>query len=278
MQLNPNRNHPKQMEPDTSSPTAMKSLRSAMRVLLEFAGGKPRYTVTELAATTGLSKSHISKIVAALGDAGLIVQDPVTQAFSVGVRSFVLGSQFFNHDELSSQALPVLRRLTEETGHSTRLSVLDGENVVYLIGVSGPLFLDSPWRMGTYLPMHSTSAGRVFLAFMDDKESARLVKKIPLDKITENTVTQRVEFRKLIAQVRQSGFAVSRGENTPGLSAIGVPVFDGQRRVAGVLSVTFPSHVVGKKEEKDLLSPLQRAARTLSQRMGCPVYPFGAQG
>jgi IclR family transcriptional regulator, KDG regulon repressor len=262
-------------EEDSASPAAMKSLRSALRVLLEFTSGRPSYTVTELAALTGLSKSHISKITSALADAGLIRQDPATQAYSVAVRSFVLGSQFFNEDELLAKAMPVLRALMEQTGHSTRLSVLDGGHATYLIGLNGPLFTDSPWKIGTYMPMHSTSAGRALLAFMDEAQAEALLKHLPLTPVTPRTVTDRQAFRRLIAQVRQQGFSVSRDENTLGLSAIGVPVFDAARHTVGVLSIAFPTHMVPPQDEPALLGPLQRAARTLSQRMGCPVYPFG---
>lgn len=253
----------------------MKSLRSALRVLLAFTGGRQSYTVTELAALTGLSKSHISKIGTALADAGLIRQDPGTQAYAVGVRSFVLGSQFFNQDELSAKAMPLLRALMEQTGHSTRLSVMDGDNVAYLIGVNGPLFTDSPWKIGTYMPMHSTSAGRVLLAFMEPAHAHALLQTLPLPAVTPRTVTDRAALRKLVDQVRQDGYSVSRDENTLGLAAIGAPVFDATRAIAGVLSIAFPSHMVPAPEEQALLAHLQRAARTLSQRMGCPVYPFG---
>lgn len=262
-------------EEESGSPAAMKSLRSALRVLLEFTSGKPSYTVTELAASTGLSKSHISKIGAALADAGLLQQDPASLAYSVGVRSFVLGSQFFNHDQLAARAVPLLRELMTETGHSTRLSVLDGEQVVYLIGINGPLFTDSPWKIGTYMPMHSTSAGRVLLAFMEEGRAQQLLQKLPLPAMTPNTTVDRPALRKLLQQVREKGFSASRDENTLGLAALSVPVFDASRQVIGVLSMAFPSHMVPKKDELALLPPLQRAARTLSQRMGCPVYPFG---
>lgn len=253
----------------------MKSLRSALRVLMEFTGGKPSYTVTELAALTGLSKSHISKIGSALASSGFIRQDPVTQSYSVGVRSFVLGSQFFNHDDLCAQALPLLRELTVQTGHSTRLSVLDGDRAAYLIGVNGPLFTDSPWKIGTYMPMHSTSSGRVLLAFMDDAEARKLLRP-PLAKITPVTTVNPDTFHALLQEVREKGYCVSRDENTLGLTAISVPVFDSRRAAIGVLSIAFPSHAVPTRDEPALLAPLQRVARTLSQRMGCPVYPYGS--
>lgn len=263
------------IEDDSNSPAGMKSLRSALRVLMELTSGKPSYTVTELAAQTGLSKSHISKIAAALADAQLIRQNPATQAFSVAVRSFVLGSQFFNQDELCGRALPLLRDLTELTGHSTRLSVLDGDRAAYLIGINGPLFTDSPWKIGTYMPIHATSAGRVLLAFMNEEKVLALLRG-PLKRVTEETVVDPAALIKLLHAAREKGYSVSRDENTVGLGGISVPVFDAQRAVIGALSIAFPSHTVARKDEGELLVPLQRTARTLSQRMGCPVYPYGS--
>lgn len=262
-------------EDDSATPAIMKSLRSALRVLLAFTGGQPSYTITELASLTGLSKSHISKISAALADAGLVRQDPVTQAYSVAVRCFVLGSQFFNQDELSAKAMPLLSALMEQTGHSTRLSVLDDGKATYLIGVNGPLFTDSPWKIGMYMPLHSTAAGRVLLAFMDEARAQALVEHLPLSPVTPHTVIDRDAFREVIERVRRQGYSVSRDENTLGLSAIGAPVFDATRRAVGALSIAFPSHMIPTSDEPALLAQLQRSARTLSQRLGCPVYPFG---
>lgn len=262
-------------EDDSASPAIMKSLRSALRVLMAFTSGEPSYTITELASLTGLSKSHISKISAALADAGLVRQDPTTQAYSVAVRCFVLGSQFFNQDELSAKAIPLLRALVGQTGHSTRLSVLDDGKATYLIGVNGPLFTDSPWKIGMYMPMHSTAAGRVLLAFTAEAQAQALVERLPLTPITAHTVVDRAAFREMIERVRQQGFSISRDENTMGLSAIGAPVFDAARRAVGALSIAFPSHMVATSDEPSLLVQLQRSARTLSQRLGCPVYPYG---
>jgi len=40
-------------------------------------------------------------------------------------------------------------------GRYARLSVRDGDEVVYLIGVEGPHFVDTGWRAGTWLPWSS---------------------------------------------------------------------------------------------------------------------------
>ncbi len=58
-------------------------------------------------------------------------------------------------------------------------------------------------------------------------------------------------------------------------SAIGAPIFDATRRAIGVLSIAFPTHMISTWDEPALLAQLHSSARTLSLRMGCPVYPFG---
>jgi DNA-binding IclR family transcriptional regulator len=93
--------------------------------------------------------------------------------------------------------------------------------------------------------------------------------------MTEHTVTDRKQLARLMARIRTVGYDVQRNETTQGLGTIGAPVFDRAQVVVGVLSIAFPSHAVARDEEGGMIEVLHAAARGLSQRMGCPVYPFG---
>lgn len=253
----------------------MKSVRGALRLLMEFTGEQPAFTIGELAARTGMGKSHVSKAIAAFVESGLLVQDPRSRALSVGVRAFVLGARFINYDRLSREAMPVMREILQRTGHSTRLSVLDGDRVLYLVGMEGPMFVDTGWRVGTWLPAHSTTAGRVLLAFAGERSVAALLSRRPLARLTEHTVTDRRVLDRILSRIRGEGYDIQRNETTQGIGTIGAPVFDATQSVTGVLSVAFPSHVVARGEERPLIEELHAGARALSQRLGCPVYPYG---
>jgi DNA-binding IclR family transcriptional regulator len=255
----------------------MKSLRTALRLLMEFGGDQRDLGVGEVADRCGLSKSQVSKVLAAFADSGLLVQDPDTRRYSVGARMFALGSRFVTHDPLCREAMPVLRSVVESTGHSARLSVLDGDDVLYLLGVEGPLFVDTGWRAGTWLPVHSTAAGRVLLAFMAAERAARALTRAQLRPITERTVVDPGQLRKLIDAARMRGYTVQRGETTPGLGVLAVPIFGTGQQVVGALSVAFPSHLVASRNEGDLAELLHASARVLSQRIGGTVYPFGTR-
>ena len=259
----------------SESNETMKSLRMSLRLLLEFSGEQRDFGVGELAARCGVSKGQVSKVLEAFADYGFLAQDPETRRYSVGVHSYTLGSRFLANDRLCRAAMPVMRDLVTRTGHSARLSVLHGDEVLYLIGLEGPLFVDTGWRAGTSLPVHSTSAGRVLLAFMDPKLAQQLLSASPLRAVTDHTITDRAKIEKIVKEVRIKGYATQRSETTPGLGTIAVPVFGPRQQVIGALGIAFPSHVALAATEADFADQLHQFARTLSQRIGCTVYPFG---
>jgi DNA-binding IclR family transcriptional regulator len=254
----------------------MKSLRMSLHVLSHFVGPHVDLGVAELSDRTGMPKGQISKILSAFRDSGFLRQDAATRRYSVGARAFALGSRFVNHDQLTREALPLMRDLCTRSGHSVRLSVRDGDEVLYLFGIEGPAFVDTGWRAGAYLPFHSTSAGRVILAFMEPDHAAEVIARIDMKALTPQTVTDRGELRQVLAQVRTQGYSTQRGETTPDLGTVGVPIFGPQQKVLGVLAFAFPVRHLLPKQERPMAELLHRAARVLSQRMGCQVYPFGA--
>jgi len=260
---------------DSDGATTMKSLRTSLRILSVFAGDEKDYGVGEVAEQCALAKSHVSKVLGAFAEFGYLVQDAETRRYAVGVRTFALGSRFVTHDRLCRAAMPVMRELVITSGHSVRLSVLDGDRALYLLGLEGPMFFDSGWRSGTWLPVHSTSAGRVLMAFMGPETVSRLLGDKPLRAVTPNTITDEAAVRRLVTQVVRKGYTSQRNETTVGLGTVAVPIFDARQHAVGTLGLAFPSHVVHSSEEPALAAMLHTAARTLSQRMGCQVYPFG---
>ncbi len=255
----------------------MKSLRTGLRLLLEFEQNQRDFGVTELAQRCELSKSQVSKILSALTDSGLIVQDPVTRTYSVGQRCYVLGSRFTTYDSLCQAATPVMRELLNRTGHSVRLSVPDGDQSLYLIGLEGPMFMDTGWRSGNSVPIGASSAGRVLMAYLDPAHSKRLLE-LPVPALTPHTVRDRAKVEHLVAAVRRDGYSLQRNETSLGLGVVSVPLFKAAQQIVGALGLAFPAHHVTPEEEPVLIDALHDAARAISQRMGCGVYPFGAAG
>lgn len=255
----------------------MKSLSTALKVLLAFTEAQQHQSVGGLAQRTGLTKGQVSKILSTFRAFGLLQQDPQTRLYSVGIQAFALGSRFVNYHPLCKEALPLIRRLVDRTGHSARLSVLSDKHVIYLLQVDGPLLSDTGWRAGMYLPPHATTAGKVALAFLDEAQREEMLAEMEMPQLTPNTITDKNELRRQLAEIAKTGYASSRGESTAGLGATSVPVFEAQNEVIAMLSLAYPEHVVDRREEPKLAAALHDAARTLSHRMGSGAYPFGGR-
>ncbi len=270
------RDTPPRWRPDENlQGVAMKSLDSAMRVLMAFMMDQQSFGVSELSERLGLPKSQVSKVLATLRKYGLVHQDNSTRRYSVGLRAFALGSRFMTYDRLSREALPILRSLVEETGHSARLSVRDGDEVIYLIGIEGPHFIDTGWRAGTWLPWHATSAGRILLAYMSEEEVERIVAAKGTTAVTSYSVSDPATLKTILRESHRRGYDSQRNETTVGLGTIAVPIFGEQQRVVGALGLAFPETAVPVGKEADYAETLHARARLLSMRMGSIVYPIG---
>ena len=253
----------------------MKSLSKGLRVLMEFTADAPGLGVTELAMRTGLAKGQISKILSTFRQYGVLSQDQATRRYSVGSRAFALGSRFVNYHPLAREALVVMRKVVEQTGHSARLSIMDGDQVMYLLQSEGIFLADTGWRVGMFLPLHATTAGKVILAFLPSLQVDELLAGATLTTITPSTITDPATLRRDLAEIKHRGFGISKGETTAGLGTVGVPVFGRDGQVTAVLGLVFPLHLVDWADAPALAAILHEHARTLSQGAGCPVYPFG---
>lgn len=253
----------------------MKSLATSLRVLNEFIVGEAPLSVLEISDRLGMNKSQVSKILKTLREFGYVSQDPDTKRFSVGINAFALGNNFINTHPLSRDALPAMRKLVDETGHSAVLSVMHDSNVIHLFAVEGRLFIDGRWRVGRWMPYHTTSSGRVLLAFGPRETLDYLLRTRGLPRLTPNTIVDAREFRAAVQKVAKTGIAVTRSETRQGTGSIAVPVFASDVHAVAALGLICPEHLLTADEEARLTPVMQRAAREISVRLGAAVYPFG---
>jgi IclR family transcriptional regulator, KDG regulon repressor len=253
----------------------IKSLATALRLLSCFIPEQRPIGVGELARQMKLNKSQVSKILRTFKDYEFLEQDPATQKYSVGLNAFALGNTYVNLYPLARDALPVMRKLVDETGYSAVLSIMHGSEVIHLLAVEGRLFIDGRWRVGRYMPYHSTSAGRILLAFGKPALVDHLLKSRGLPRITPNTITDERRFRASLKKTRETGISITHSETYAESASIGAPVLGANGQAIAVLGLICPDHLLTREEEQRLIAPLQRSARELSMKMGAHGYPFG---
>ncbi len=254
----------------------MKTLDTALQLLKLFETEDLTLSVTQIADAAGLPKSKVSRLLAVFRANGFLEQDPQTRRYRVGLAAFELGANYVRAQPLARDALPTLRTIVEETGHSTTLSVMRLNTLLHIMAVEGPHYVDGRWRVGSRLPVHATSAGKTILAGMSPTELDVFLSRYVLRAITPATITDPDTLREQLRAIKSSGVAITRGESSPGLAAIAVPVLGAEGATIAALGMIIPDQFVSFDNTKEWTGVLHREARRLSIKCGAGDYPYGA--
>jgi DNA-binding IclR family transcriptional regulator len=236
--------------------------------LLVLLGDEPRgASAAELSRRAGLPFSTTYRLLGSLTRDGFVDYEPDGRRYRLGLRVFQLGQRVSNHHGFAGTALPVLRRVTEETGEATILSVRDGHHHLTVNKVDGPQMFRVTSDPGHLGALHTTSVGKALVAFADDATRVQLLEELELEPLTELSLTDRDAFRAEIELIRSRGYATMDEENELGMRAVAVPVFNSQGHAFASLATAAPVFRMSLEAMVALVPLLQEAAAELSARL-----------
>jgi DNA-binding IclR family transcriptional regulator len=220
-------------------PKTIQSVDRAAMLLKAIADARQRPTVIELAEGCELNRSTVWRLLYTLERHGLVERDAVTQRYGVGYGLLGIMAAA-DPTPLVRRARPVLERLALETGETVNLAIAKRFELVYVDQVEAPQIMAANWH-GRSVPLHATSAGKAFLAFLADEERDALLER-KLERYTPATVVDRRELVKELEDVRRDGYCVCVGELEEALVGASAPVLSHHGRPVAVVSVWGSQH------------------------------------
>ncbi|MEA2287915.1 MAG: hypothetical protein QOJ21_3958 [Solirubrobacteraceae bacterium] len=209
----------------------VQSVDRAAELLKAVGAGPAPVSVAELADRCGLNRSTAWRLLATLEHHGLVDREPATGRYTVGYAVLALAASA-GHEPLVRRAHPVLAELAARCGETASLAVPRRLQVVYVDQVQAPHVMAANW-LGRPTPLHATSTGKAFLAWLTDEERDAALSD-PLEQFTETTITTRAKLAAELEDIRRTGRALSRGELEPALWGASAPILAGGRAVAVV--------------------------------------------
>jgi DNA-binding IclR family transcriptional regulator len=230
-------------------PSTIQSVDRAAILLKAIADARQPPTVIELAQVCGLNRSTVWRLLSTLERHGLVERDAVTQRYGVGYALLGIAAAA-DQAPLVRRARPVLERLALETGETVNLAVAKRFDLVYVDQVEAPQIMAVNWH-GRSVPLHATSAGKAFLAFLADEERDALLER-KLERYTRWTVVDRRQLEDELDVVRRDGYCVCVGELEEALVGASAPVLSRQGRAVAVVSVWGPEHRLARARLPDI--------------------------
>ena len=250
-----------------SSGTTIQSVRRAAGLLKAFESGPAELGVSELSRKVALHKSTVSRLLATLEQEGLLERVPGADKYRLGFMLVRLAGQVTHFGDARAAARPTLVALTERSGETVHLAVLDGDLVVNVEQLSGPHLVQEGNWIGRRTPLHCVANGKALLAFRPPADVERVLAG-PLPRLTAHTLTDPDRLREELATVRTRGYAEALGEVEEGLNAVAAPVRDASGGVVAAVSVSGPAYRVTADRLGELGLLVVDAARRISARLG----------
>lgn len=240
----------------TRGPDFVQSLERGLAVIRAFGDERPELTLTEVARATGLTRAAARRFLLTLVELGYVRNDG--RNFSLRPRVLELGYAYLSGLSLTEVAQPHIEVFVSQVHESSSISVLDGNDVVYVVRVPTKRIMTIAISVGTRFPAYCTSMGRVLLAHQSSSEIERYLTEVPLEPRTEQTVVSPDELRVLLSDVRSSGYALVDQEMEDGLRSVAVPLRDASGTVVAAMNVSAHSHRVTIDALIDNFLPLLR--------------------
>lgn len=227
---------------------------------------KESITILELAEITGTPASTLYRIVSELVSRGFVTRHAGGR-YTLG-PVFLRFSKSGDVDKLVDLALPYLSQLSGEVNQSVNLAILQGNKAVCVLIIHHILNTNMANRTALVVPLHSTSVGKILLAYLEPAMMKTIIKTEGLQDYTKNTITDFSELEQSLADTRERGIAFDYEEYHTGLASIAAPIKDASGSVIAASGILGHPQELRKSRLKEVIPPLKKCTGEISRALG----------
>lgn len=240
-----------------------------METLAAFSHG---LSLGDLSEKVNLPKGTTHRIVSSLTYFGFVRQASATKNYLLGYKLMELGNVALGQMDLRNEARSELVQLAHEVRETVHLVIRDGSEVLYIDKVAPQpkhAGLQMVSTLGSRIPMHSSSVGKILLAHLPDSKISQIIQAKGLPKRTANTITDTAELKRNLSRIRAQGYAIDNEENEMGVRCVAAPIRDMTGTVIAAMSISIPAaRVTMQKLRSELKHKVTRTAAKISAKFG----------
>jgi DNA-binding IclR family transcriptional regulator len=226
----------------------------------------------DLAAALGEPLSSVYRLLQSLTAIGWVDRGSRRGAYRLGLSLMTIGGLVEDHLDIREASLPSLRELVAATGVTSFLCVRRGSRAVCLERIEGHAVQSLVMLLGGSLPLYAGAAPRALLAFLPAAEQTAILKDASQRMRDDPPRPADKDIIADLARIRSAGYSVSDADVTPGIAALGAPVFNHRGEVQGALSVSgLRGQVLDPARVDDTIELLRLAAGKASAALGWEV-------
>lgn len=247
-----------------------------MEILGRLHEGAGETGIRDLAKQLDVPRTTVYRILNTLQFHCMVVRTSEGQ-YRLGPRLLTLASRATAEDsyDLNALAVPHLRRLSSETGETSKISIVEGTRLLVLATVPGIRAYALSVTPGEYLPLTVGAAGKMLLAHLPESEQKQILARFSREE--GNTETRVRKLTSELVRVKRQGWAEDKGEYTPSVYAFAAPVIGPSGRVAAAVSVPYLGGGTAERSEAIKTAVIATAAE-IGAELLAQARPVTAKG
>lgn len=253
----------KTVKPDNSSVQAVD--RALLLLNLVSESDEP-VSIVDLTEKSAMNRTTVWRLIGTLENHGFIDRDPVTKNYMLGYAATRLAARSPQYSSLIRRARQCMEQLRDATQETVLLSVPKHYGTLTIDQIDPSHSVRLIDYIHAFLPLHSTSNGKLLLSTYSEEELAFLLDQ-PLIGQTPHTITDSNKLRKEIAKVKALGYATAIGELDENENGISVPVYDTRGQLVAFLSVCGPNFRFTEAKMQACTDQLLTAAKDIANRL-----------
>jgi DNA-binding IclR family transcriptional regulator len=243
---------------------AVNSLERMIVILDLFEGQRLEWTMEEMQARLGYTRSTLYRYLKVLTDAGLLTSLPDV-GYTLGPRIAELDYQMRERDPLISASRPVMAELVEEIAGIALLCRRYRDRVLCVHQEQGTASFHSNYERGLARPLLQGAASRIILAHMASPAVRKLYEADPAAVRDAGLGASLNELRAHLRTMRQTGWDATVSQVTRGVTGVAAPIFDRRDNVLGSLSVTIGEDHVSRERLEFIADRVVLCARIVTK-------------
>ncbi len=250
-------------------PDFITSIQRGMRVLGVFDREHPELTLREVAQRSGLAPATARRFLLTFKSLGYVGVNG--RLYVLRPKVLELAFAYLNSMNVDEALQPHLREVVQKTGDSSSVTVLEGNEIVYIANSSVRRLVRLSAGVGSRFPAYPTSMGRVLLAYRNPVMLEQYFKTEQFRKITEFTETRPERLREILAEVRTNGYCVVQDELEVGLVSVAVPIWG---PAGNVIAAMNSSSVARRTDNRELLRTRLDILKDVSHQVSIALARF----
>lgn len=242
----------------------MAGLAKGLSIIEGFSPTRRRLSISDAAKVAATSPASARRCLRTLEELGFLAFDGKYYHPTPRLTRLSVAYTDMPFPRLAEEHLEAVR---DHTGKSASLAVLEDAHSLFVARAETEQVVSAAVRVGSRLPAHRSSTGRVLLAGLapDDLE-ANLA--MLLDRSAGEIGSEAPAVRRRVADAREAGYSFTDEELEQGVRTVAVPVIDGRGVVRAAMSVSAFAHLFTVADLlRDDLPVLQREAQRFGRKL-----------